>query len=102
MNKIANIIVAVKYLKKVEKIFCRLSAQKGGGGGGYLKDCGIYDRAERHDLISRFWLSFSPFLFPPKKRGKKKRRINGKNRDLSHVFLHDRYLQPPQYEREKY
>ena len=31
------------------------------------------DRTERHDLKSLLWLSFFPFLFPPKKRGKKKR-----------------------------
>ena len=30
------------------------------------------DRAERHDLKSRLWLFFSPFLFPPKKGGKEK------------------------------
>ena len=40
-----------------------------------------YDRAERNDLKSRLWLFFPPFLFPPKK-GKKKRRINSKNRDF--------------------
>ena len=26
------------------------------------------DRAERHDLKSRLWLFFSPFIFPPKKK----------------------------------
>ena len=40
------------------------------------------DRAERHDLKSRLWLFFSPFLFPPKIREKKKRRMNSKNRDF--------------------
>ena len=30
------------------------------------------DRAERHDLKSRLWLFFSPFLFPPKKEGIRK------------------------------
>jgi hypothetical protein len=30
------------------------------------------DRAERHDLKSRLRLFFSPFLFPPKKEGKRK------------------------------
>ena len=28
---------------------------------------------------------FSPFLFPPKKRGKKKRRMNSKNRDQESI-----------------
>ena len=41
----------------------------------------MYD-PERHDLKSRLWLFFSPFFFPPKKRGKKKRRINSKNCDF--------------------
>ena len=41
-----------------------------------------YDRAERHDLKSPTWLFFSPFLFLPKKRVKKKRRMNIKNRDV--------------------
>ena len=27
---------------------------------------------ERHDLKSRLWLFFSPFLFPPKKEGRRK------------------------------
>ena len=40
------------------------------------------DDPERHDLKSRLWLLFSPFLFPPKKRGKEKRRLNSKNRDF--------------------
>ena len=30
------------------------------------------DRAERYDLKSRLWLFFSPFLFPPKKEGRRK------------------------------
>ena len=34
------------------------------------------DRAKRHDFWPRLRLFFSPFHFPPKKRGKKKRRIN--------------------------
>ena len=37
------------------------------------------NQSERHDLKTRLWLFFSPFLFPPKERGKKKRRM--KNRD---------------------
>ena len=38
----------------------------------------LMDRAERHDLKSRLFF----ILFPPKKRGKKKRRIYSKNRDF--------------------
>ena len=41
----------------------------------------MHDRAERQDIWPRLWLFFSPFLFPPKKRGKKKRRMNSKNLD---------------------
>ena len=41
----------------------------------------LFDRAERHDLKSGFWLFFSHFLFFSKKR-KKKRKINRKNRDF--------------------
>ena len=41
-----------------------------------------FDRAERNDLKSRLWLFFPPFLVPPKNRGKKKRRMNSKNRDF--------------------
>ena len=39
------------------------------------------DQAERHYFCPRLWLFFFPFLFNPKKRGKKKRRMNSKNRD---------------------
>ena len=45
------------------------------------------DRAERHELKSRLWLLFSLFPSLLKKRGKKGRRMNSKNRDLSHAFL---------------
>ena len=31
----------------------------------YKTDTKNSDRAERHDLKSRLWLFFSPFLFPP-------------------------------------
>ena len=34
------------------------------------------------DLKSRLWLFFFPFLLIPKKRGKKKRKMNSKNRDF--------------------
>ena len=47
----------------------------------------LLDRAERHDLKSRLWLLFSPFLFPPKRRGKKKRRMNSKNRVKSFCMI---------------
>ena len=40
-----------------------------------------FDRAEGYDFWPRLWSFFSPFLFPPRKRGKKKRRMNSKNRD---------------------
>ena len=36
---------------------------------------------ERHDFWPQLWLFIFPFLFPHKKRGKKKRRMNSKNRD---------------------
>ena len=42
----------------------------------------VKNRAERNGLKSRLWLFFSPFFIPPKKRGKKKRRMNIKNRDF--------------------
>ena len=29
----------------------------------------FFYRTERHAFLSRLWLFFSPFLFPPKKRG---------------------------------
>ena len=38
------------------------------------------DRAERQDFYLRLWLFFSPFLFSPKKRWKRKRRMNSKTR----------------------
>jgi len=38
------------------------------------------DRAERQDFGPRLCF-FSPFFFPPKKRGKKKDRMNSKNCD---------------------
>ena len=41
----------------------------------------INDRVVRHDFWQRLWLFFYPFLFPPKKRGKKKGRMNRKNFD---------------------
>ena len=41
----------------------------------------INDRVVRHDFWQRLWLFFYPFLFPPKKRGKKKGRMNRKNCD---------------------
>ena len=37
------------------------------------------DRADRHDFWPRLWLFSSPFLFPPRKRGEKKRRMNRKH-----------------------
>ena len=50
----------------------------------------LKDRVERYDLKSQLWLFFSPFLFPPKVRGKKDRRMNSKIVVLSHAFLLDR------------
>ena len=38
------------------------------------------DRAERHCFLPRLCLFFSPFLFPPIKRGRKKRRMNNQSR----------------------
>ena len=49
----------------------------------YIMRVRFNDRAEGHDLKSQIWLFFSPFLFPPKKRVKKKRRMNSKNRDFN-------------------
>ena len=31
-----------------------------------------FDQTERHEFCSRLWLFISPFLFPPKKEGRKK------------------------------
>ena len=39
------------------------------------------DQTKRHDFWPRLWLFFSSFLFPPEKRGKKKRIMISKNRD---------------------
>ena len=39
------------------------------------------DKAEMYDFWPRLWLFYSPLLFSPKKRGKKKRRMNRKNGD---------------------
>ena len=39
------------------------------------------DRAEGMTFDHDFGYSFPLFLFPPKKRGKKKRKMNSKNRD---------------------
>ena len=39
------------------------------------------DGTERYDFWSRFLLLHSPFLFPPKKRGKRKGEWCSKNRD---------------------
>ena len=49
------------------------------------------DRAERHDFWPRLWLFYFPFLFPPKIRGKKKRKMNSKNCDQK-SFLSARSL----------
>ena len=48
-----------------------------------------WDRAERHDLKSGLWLFFTPFLFLPEKRGKKKWEWKAKIVILSHAFLLD-------------
>ena len=44
------------------------------------------DRAERHDLRSRLWLFVSLFTSLLEKRGKKKRRMNIKNREFKSCF----------------
>ena len=51
------------------------------------------DRAERHGFEPRLWLLFSPFLFPSKKRGNKKRRRNIKNMIKIPAFLLDQQCQ---------
>ena len=51
------------------------------------------DRAESHDLKSRLWLFFSPFLFPPKQRGKKKGRMNCKYREFKSCLSARSYKQ---------
>ena len=33
----------------------------------------LIDLAERHDLKSRLWLCFTPFLLPPKKKEEKEK-----------------------------
>ena len=47
------------------------------------------DRTERHDLKSRLWLFFYPFLFPLKKEGRRKGERIAKIVILSHAFLLD-------------
>ena len=44
-----------------------------------------------HDLKSRLWLFFSPFLFPPKKEGRRKGELIAKIVILSHAFLLDHF-----------
>ena len=57
------------------------------------------DRAERHDLKSRPWFFFSPFIFPPKQRGKKKKRMNTKNCDFkSCLFARSFSVKPCQFQ----
>ena len=43
--------------------------------------CFKYDRADRHEFWPSLWLFFSLFLFSPKQRGMKKRKMKSKNRD---------------------
>ena len=62
-----------EFLKNRLKLYCKVSFD--------LNLC-QKDRAERHDLKPRLWLFFSPILFLPKKRGKKKMRMNSKNCDF--------------------
>ena len=47
------------------------------------------DRAERHDFLPWLCLFFSPFLFPPKEREKKKWIMKRKIVIKSHAFLID-------------
>ena len=51
-----------------------------------------WDDPERHELKSRLWLFFSPFLFPLKERGKKKGEWIAKIVILSHAFLDHLFL----------
>ena len=49
----------------------------------YLNNASLIakDGTERYDFWSRFSLLHSPFLFAPKKRGKRKGKWSSKNRD---------------------
>ena len=48
------------------------------------------DRVERHDFWPRLWVFFPPFLFPPKKEGRRKGAWIEKLLIKSHAFLLDR------------
>ena len=53
------------------------------------------DETGRYDFWSRFLLLHSPFLFPPKKRGKRKGEWCSKNRALSSVLPPPPVVQKP-------
>ena len=55
----------------------------------------VIDDPERHDLKLRLWLFFSPFLFPPKKEGRRKGECIAKIVILSHAFLDHHFHQHP-------